>query len=328
MNNPKVLTDASIASYYDCPRQFALRDIQGKEPTPKPLDSAIRYAVRCVLAGYPLNGLQLRRLAGEFQLEEGELFTLIGATDQAAVWWANQTDEFRAGVIATGKGTPLKFELYPGAFYATCLDAVYRTGLEPDAAHWPIIIRVHGSLDDIEERYALDQGGPMLLWCLQQRPADDTPDYQGVIYLTIRRKEPSRPHILQSGKVSSSKAIDTTPEVFAATVRANDQDPADYADVLDHLRENGKPFVSTVWRMVWQKEIKSAGERARIAAQMGLDQRVGLESPRIGMWRKCAAGPVRETCAKLERGELNDRERMGLPPQVDFKLGKFVKKAK
>lgn len=64
----------------------------------------------------------------------------------------------------------------------------------------------------------------------------------GVIYNVLRKKLPVQPELLAKGGLSKRKDIDTTYEVYLRTLRERGQDPADYAEILDLLREKGNTF--------------------------------------------------------------------------------------
>ena len=47
--------------------------------------------------------------------------------------------------------------------------------------------------------------------------------------------------LLKAGGTSKDKAIDTTEAVYRATLEERGQDPEEYAEILDLLREKGTP---------------------------------------------------------------------------------------
>jgi len=66
---------------------------------------------------------------------------------------------------------------------------------------------------------------------------------EGVIYNGLRKKEPTKPTVLKSGKgLSKNKSIDTTYDVYLQAIKDNGFDPADYTDILNHLDNKGNKF--------------------------------------------------------------------------------------
>jgi PD-(D/E)XK nuclease superfamily protein len=69
---------------------------------------------------------------------------------------------------------------------------------------------------------------------------------KGVIYNALRTKIPVEPEVLKSGKISKRANIDTNLEVFEAALQKTGSNPADYADILDRLRQEGNTFYNRV----------------------------------------------------------------------------------
>lgn len=100
----------------------------------------------------------------------------------------------------------------------------------------------------------LDEQCGMYLWALtRQIERGEAPDYinaavreygppVGVYYNVIRKAVPRVPALLKDGKTSKDSRCDTTAEVYEATLIERDQDPADYAEILETLRAKGDTF--------------------------------------------------------------------------------------
>lgn len=90
----------------------------------------------------------------------------------------------------------------------------------------------------------------------------------GVIYNVLRKKLPVVPALLKAGGTSKDKAIDTTEEVYRATLAERGQDPAEYAEALDLLREKGNTFFvrQPVYRNI--SELAEIGERIYQATRL------------------------------------------------------------
>jgi hypothetical protein len=84
----------------------------------------------------------------------------------------------------------------------------------------------------------------------------------GVVYNILRKKTPTIPALLKAGGTSRDKAIDTTEEVYRATLLERGQDPADYAEILDLLHEKGNTF------FVRQPVYRNAAELAEIGTRI------------------------------------------------------------
>lgn len=84
----------------------------------------------------------------------------------------------------------------------------------------------------------------------------------GVIYNVVRKKTPVVPAQLKNGSTSRDKAIDTTYDVYLSTLIERSQDPADYAETLDVLREKGNTF------FVRQAVHRNRGELDEIGARI------------------------------------------------------------
>lgn len=67
-------------------------------------------------------------------------------------------------------------------------------------------------------------------------------DVQGVIYNELRKKVPEPPAVLKNGRLSQNKSQNTTPEIFIRTCIELGQNPKDYADFIQTLREEGQEY--------------------------------------------------------------------------------------
>jgi hypothetical protein len=90
----------------------------------------------------------------------------------------------------------------------------------------------------------------------------------GVVYNVLRKKLPTVPKQLKDGSTSRDKAIDTTEEVYRQTLTERGQDPADYAEILDVLREKGNTFFvrQPVYRN--ESELQEIGQRIYQATRL------------------------------------------------------------
>ena len=129
----------------------------------------------------------------------------------------------------------------------------------------------------------MDEQCGMYLWGLRQlldrgeAPAAVAEAFQqygypaGVIYNVLRKKLPTVPALLKAGGTSKDKAIDTTYEVYLATLNERGQDPAEYAEILDLLREKGNTF------FVRQQVYRNASELDEIGMRIWAASRLVSE---------------------------------------------------
>lgn len=90
-----------------------------------------------------------------------------------------------------------------------------------------------------EDKLVLDEQANMYIWGMNQ--IRDEP-ISGVIFNLIRSKLPTVPKVLKAGGLSKAKNIDTDYETYMAEIVKQDLDPNDYAEILDHIKTNCKPF--------------------------------------------------------------------------------------
>jgi hypothetical protein len=90
----------------------------------------------------------------------------------------------------------------------------------------------------------------------------------GVIYNVLRKKTPTIPKLLKDGSTSRDKAIDTTEEVYRQTLAERGQDPAEYAEILEMLREKGNTFFIRQAVLRNESELDEIGGRIWAASQL------------------------------------------------------------
>lgn len=76
---------------------------------------------------------------------------------------------------------------------------------------------------------------------LVEKTVGETP--RGAIYNQLRKKIPGVPGLLQSGNALSKAGIDTTPEVYLATIEKHGFDPNDYSEILTKIQAQPGYFV-------------------------------------------------------------------------------------
>jgi hypothetical protein len=134
-------------------------------------------------------------------------------------------------------GRPMRFVDAGGQVWEVHLvgrfDMVVRDFL---GRHW--LLDHKTSKDKLDpEILILDDQMTVYLWAAQH--VFDI-EFEGALYNVLRKKLPTVPKVLASGKsLSKDKSIDTTAEVYAQAVMDNGFDLHDYDDILERL--NNKP---------------------------------------------------------------------------------------
>ena len=96
-------------------------------------------------------------------------------------------------------------------------------------------------LDKYEENLVLDEQANYYLWALAEM-LGDYGAVSGIIFNLVRAKLPTVPQVLKSGRLSKAKSIDTDVDTYLQAIKDNRLNPNDYVDILNHLKENSKPF--------------------------------------------------------------------------------------
>lgn len=85
---------------------------------------------------------------------------------------------------------------------------------------------------------------------------------RGCLYNVVRKKAPTIPKLLKNGSgLSQNKSIDTTEEVFKATILEHGFNPSDYLDILLQLRAKGNKFFQLEKVERGEYELALVGER-------------------------------------------------------------------
>jgi len=79
------------------------------------------------------------------------------------------------------------------------------------------------------------------LWGTEHDPTYKDLDVQGVLYTFMRKKLPTVPNLLKSGRLTKRK-LATTFDTYLQAIRDHGLDPKDYENYLRGLREQDSPF--------------------------------------------------------------------------------------
>jgi RecB family exonuclease len=100
----------------------------------------------------------------------------------------------------------------------------------------------HKTAKDLPSEKALELNDQMTayLWVLRQELGITA---RGCIYNVLKKKLPTVPPLLKDGKkLSKNMALDVSYESYLDAIKAHDFNPADYADILEHLKVRPDPF--------------------------------------------------------------------------------------
>jgi PD-(D/E)XK nuclease superfamily len=104
------------------------------------------------------------------------------------------------------------------------------------------------------------------------------PKLQGVCWNYVRSKEPTRPKILKSGKLSI-KDLDTLPEVVLEVLEEHRLNPRDYADFIAAQEANLPTWFERVWTPVQEHVVKTLWREFRATAREMADYYTRTEAP-------------------------------------------------
>lgn len=112
--------------------------------------------------------------------------------------------------------------------------------IDPDGDYWVLEHKTAKSFSDWDDKLPMDEQVSSYVWAAQE--LFDV-RVKGVIYNGIKKKVPTVPTVLKSGKgLSKNKAIDTTYDVYMQAILDNGFDPADYEDILTILKNKPNMF--------------------------------------------------------------------------------------
>ena len=121
------------------------------------------------------------------------------------------------------------------------IDAVAR---DREGRVWLVEHKSFKNLPDENFRWT-NQQASLYTWVM---PQIGFPKPDGVLWDYIRTKVPRVPEPLKSGKgLSKSKNIDTTYDTYYQAIIDNGFDPADYEDILEHLKGNEINFYRRIY---------------------------------------------------------------------------------
>jgi hypothetical protein len=83
-------------------------------------------------------------------------------------------------------------------------------------------------------------------------------EIEGCVYNLIAKDYPREPKILKSGKISTDKSQKTTYDLYLQTIHALGQNPDDYKEMLDYLKEKPDPFLRRVNVLRTEQELEAA----------------------------------------------------------------------
>jgi hypothetical protein len=172
--------------------------------------------------------------------------------------------------------TELEFliKLDEGIYMTGTIDLVYEVGGKIRFADHKTV----ASLSMYEEKSKMDRQISRYWWALKQIAAgigkvkDRNPavnrwisfpelegkEIEGFDYNLIAKDVPKEPKVLKSGKLSTDKSQKTTYDKYLAKIHELNQDPIEYYDMLNMLKDKPDPFLKRVNVLRGDAELESA----------------------------------------------------------------------
>ena len=148
------------------------------------------------------------------------------------------------------------------------------------------------------EHLVLDDQMTLYPWALQQIIHQEV---EGCYYNVLRKKLPTVPQVLVSGKgLSKAKSIDTTYDVYLRAIEENGFDPADYEEILHILSNKPNTFFEREKVFRNQHELETAGRMLLLEAIDMLNAPFIYTNPTWDCIWKC---DYRQLCIATNRGD-------------------------
>lgn len=199
---------------------------------------------------------EIARIQKQSGLWDAEKDSLFEAAKQGANLlkhykeWASVEDNFEpykmevmfSLPITDPKGNPLTV-IHPknGNEVPVVYEGRFDGIVKDDMGHyWVLEHKTAKTFGDWDDKLDMDEQITSYIWAAEY--LFDIP-VEGVIYNGLRKKAPTKPQLLKSGKgLSKNKSIDTTYEVYLSSIMEHGFDPEDYQDILGILAAKGNKF--------------------------------------------------------------------------------------
>lgn len=129
-------------------------------------------------------------------------------------------------------------------------------------AYWICDHKTAGKLEDTDF-LARDEQCGSYAWAIQEMLGFKI---NGVLYNELWKQLPHPPKQLKSGKFSVDKSQNTTLKIFQETVAQHGQDVVEYADFVEWLTANEKPYFRRTQVHRSQRELQLLGEQIALEA--------------------------------------------------------------
>jgi PD-(D/E)XK nuclease superfamily len=126
----------------------------------------------------------------------------------------------------------------------------------------------------------------------------------GMIYDTLLKRVPNEPKVLKNGKLSVDKDQGTTYELYMEAIKQRGENPVDYAEMLQLLREQG-------WSKFFKREVTHRNMAQMRSYETNLydtfqDMRAVAQNPRKAYPNpspmRCPRCPFRDVCLAMNDG--------------------------
>ncbi len=196
-------------------------------------------------------------LSGMEQVAIDELWSLAIAVTNSYVsqWWQH---DLQYEVLAT----ELQFAipLTDTLTYTGTIDLLLK---DKDGKVWFMDHKTTSSIESYEKRADMDRQISRYWYALQRLGYD----VAGFIYNIVLKEVPRVPELLKKGGLSQNKAQKTTYDLYLQAIEDNDLNPADYTEMLDHLKAQGNRYFRRINVVRLQSEIDNAIEELIAVSQ-------------------------------------------------------------
>ena len=158
----------------------------------------------------------------------------VGMLRHYALWAPNHDDFTVVGTELAFKVPLMKSPDGIPVYYVGRIDKILQ---DSHGRLWAAEFKTWAQID--LDRLKLEMQPTAYLWALRKQYDVKV---EGMLYTILRKKVPRKPAPLISGGFSKAKNIDTTYEVYLATLQEANEDPKAYQEVLDTLKEKGNTF--------------------------------------------------------------------------------------
>lgn len=250
MNYP-ILSVSKIKCWKSCRQKYYYKYVQKIRPKrqakPFYIGTVIHEAMEKYLANEDVNEV-IEKYTKEFNELDGLSQEFYGFDFPELIsglilgyrnYWGPQDEQLIVHDIELQFGYDEPLELLPNLFVRGRIDAI----IENERGMWIMEHKTCRAIPDDDFRFT-DIQTSLYQLVLQKLGYENI---KGSCYDYIRKKLPAVPEILSRGGLSKRKNIDTTYEVYLQAIKDNNEDPRDYEDILETLKQKPNTFFRRAW---------------------------------------------------------------------------------